>query len=58
MNIWLNPRRGSAGFIIKGWWFHLKAPWNEPLWDERYGISDFRPIRFGWRYAFRRMKEY
>lgn len=54
---WLHPRNGSAGFIAFGWWCHIKAPWNPPLFSERHGISNFRRIGKGWRIAFRRMKE-
>lgn len=56
--LWVHPREGSFGAIIFGWWLHIKAPWNPPLFSERYGISDFRKIGFGWRLAFRRIKQY
>ena len=57
-DVWFQPRKGSFGAIIFGWWLHIKAPWNEPLYSERHGISDFRKIGFGWRIAFRHIKSY
>ena len=35
------------------WRFIVKAPWNEPLFSERYGFTWTMPIGFGWRIQFR-----
>ncbi len=54
--VWFDLRRGSFGFILRGWWLHIKAPWCEPLFSERYGYAKWRRA-FGWRAQFRRIKE-
>jgi hypothetical protein len=45
---------------IGSWWIGvwrfrviLKAPWNGPLFSERYGHATVFPLGFGWRVRFR-----
>ena len=47
-----------AGFVAFGWWGILKAPWNLPLFSERYGDEKFWPLGFGWRWKIRRIKNF
>lgn len=35
------------------WRLILKAPWNAPLFSERYGYTRKLPLGFGWRVLFR-----
>lgn len=35
----------------------LKAPWNRPLFSERYGFVKRLPLGFGWRLLFRTIPE-
>ena len=51
--IWLWPRHGSLGIIAFGWWVCIKAPWNEPLYAERYGGLRW-PTFMGWRFCTRK----
>ena len=54
-DIWFRPRDGSFGFIAFGYWLHIKAPWCEPLYSERYGGKPW-PKFMGWRAKFRKVK--
>ena len=56
MQVWFRPREGSFGFILFGWWLHVKAPWKPALFSEREGFSRWKPLGGGWRYQFRRVK--
>lgn len=47
---------------IGSWWIGLgrsrlilKAPWNGPLFSERYGLTKTFKIGGGWRLQFRRV---
>ena len=53
-DIWFRPRYGSFGFIAFGYWLHIKAPWCQPLYSERYGGNKW-PKFMGWRVKFRKM---
>jgi hypothetical protein len=52
---------GWAGSVQVGtWWVGIgrwraiiKAPWNEPLFSERYGLTTTYRLGFGWRAQFR-----
>ncbi len=46
-----------AGFIAFGWWGILKAPWNTPMFSERYGYETFHSLGFGWRWQIRRVRQ-
>lgn len=46
----LSRESGIAWFRINGYGLMFKAPWNEPLFSERYGLRKFIGIR-GWRVA-------
>jgi len=39
---------GIAWFRVRGYGLMIKAPWNEPLFSERYGYRKFVGL-FGWR---------
>ena len=54
--MWLRWNDGSFGFIAFGWWLHIKAPWSEPLYSERYGREPPRMKVKGWRLWFRRIR--
>ncbi len=62
MPIHINLRRNGlscsvAGFRAFGWWGILKAPWNEPLYSERYGGVNFIQLGGGWRFKIRRIRD-
>jgi hypothetical protein len=44
---------GTWWLGIWRWRMILKAPWNEPLFSERYGHATFVRLGFGWRVRFR-----
>lgn len=52
---------GWAGSYSWGtWWVGagrfrliLKAPWNAPMFSERYGYTRYMPLGFGWRVTAR-----
>jgi hypothetical protein len=54
--VWFRPREGSFGFVLLGWWLHIKAPWNAPLFSERYGYHPPRWKAGGWRVWVRRVR--
>lgn len=55
MTVWFRPRDGQFGFIMMGWWLHIKATWCAPLFSGRYGYAKWRKLGAGWRFQFRRM---
>lgn len=48
---WFNWRDGSFGFVLFGWWLHVKAPWNKEVYlaEPKRGPS-------GWLWQFRKLK--
>lgn len=48
-----NNEIGSWWLGIWRWRAILKAPWNAPLFSERYGYGTFVRLGFGWRVRFR-----
>jgi hypothetical protein len=42
---------GVINVRIRGYGLQIKAPWNEPLFSERYGYVWFWPLGFGWRFS-------
>ena len=60
MGAHINLRRNGfsfVGFVALGWWGILKAPWNRPLFSERYDSEKFRRLGFGWRWQIRRVRQ-
>lgn len=66
MTFWIIPGYVSACMAIDHgiWWIRiplgvaaLKAPWNAPLFSERYGFKRRLPLGFGWRLLFFRPTE-
>lgn len=66
MTFWII--RNYIGVCVAGsqgiWWVRvplgvaaLKAPWNPPLFSERYGYKRRVPLGFGWRLLFFRPNE-
>lgn len=43
------PRRGLFGLRAGHYIYRLKAPWNRPLFSERYGLDPVLFRAFGWR---------
>jgi hypothetical protein len=44
---------GTWWFGIWRWRMIVKAPWNAPLFSERYGHTTTLRLGFGWRVTFR-----
>lgn len=40
---------GNCTVCVLGYGFQIKAPWNIPLFSERYGYRTKLPLGFGWR---------
>lgn len=46
-----------TSFIIGDNLYHIRAPWHDPLFSERYGYVGVIKLGFGWRITRRKLKE-
>lgn len=56
MRVFGSVSHGVWGFLAFGWWGILRAPWDVPLFSERYGYEKYTRLCAGWRFKVRRVK--
>lgn len=52
---WAGSKRSGVWWVgVWRWRLIVRAPWNEPLFSERYGLTKYLRL-FGWRITSRRV---